>query len=118
MVHIPYLAQKPQAILIAFGWVGQGNGNLVSQMSMTAVALISLAIFLAFLWLSTKGLNTLKVIGGLAGTAMFVMSLLFIVMAIGAPLSRKISILQRLTWEILKLIFLNLTLVISQLFQC
>lgn len=76
VVHIPYLAQKPQAILIAFGWVGQGNGNLVSQMSMTAVALISLAIFLAFLWLSTKGLNTLKVIGGLAGTAMFVMSLL------------------------------------------
>ncbi|KSU14560.1 putative transport protein [Lactococcus lactis subsp. lactis] len=57
VVHIPYLAQKPQAILIAFGWVGQGNGNLVSQMSMTAVALISLAIFLAFLWLSTKGVK-------------------------------------------------------------
>lgn len=89
VVHIPYLAQKPQAILIAFGWVGQGNGNLVSQMSMTAVALISLAIFLAFLWLSTKGLSTLKVIGGLAGTAMFVMSLLFIVMAIGAPFIAK-----------------------------
>ncbi len=89
VVHIPYLAQKPQAILIAFGWVGQGNGNLVNQMSMTAVALASLAIFLAFLWLSTKGLNTLKVIGGLAGTAMFVMSLLFIVMAIGAPFIAK-----------------------------
>ncbi len=70
------------------GWVKE-NGNLVSQMSMTAVALISLAIFLAFLWLSTKGLSTLKVIGGLAGTAMFVMSLLFIVMAIGSTFYRK-----------------------------
>ncbi len=118
VVHIPYLAQKPQAILIAFGWVGQGNGNLVNQMSMTAVALAYLAIFLAFLWLSTKGLNTLKVIGGLAGTAMFVMSLLFIVMRLEHLLSQKISTLQRLTREILKLISLNLTSVISQLSQC
>lgn len=118
VVHIPYLAQKPQAILIAFGWVGQGNGNLVNQMSMTAVALASLAIFLAFLWLSTKGLNTLKVIGGLAGTAMFIMSYFSLSWRLEHLLSQKISILQRLTWEILKLISLNLTSVISQLSQC
>ena len=85
VVHIPYLAQKPQAILIAFGWLFQGNGNLVSTMSVQLVAIVSLVIFLAFLWLSTKGLNTLKVIGGLAGTAMFILSLLFIIMAVGAP---------------------------------
>ncbi|MBK4850468.1 APC family permease [Enterococcus faecium] len=49
------------------------------------VAVISLIIFLAFLYLSTKGLSTLKVIGGLAGTAMFVMSILFILLAVTAP---------------------------------
>ncbi len=85
VVHIPYLAQKPQAILIAFGWITQGNGKLVADLSVALVAIFSLVIFLAFLWLSTKGLNTLKVIGGLAGTAMFVMSLLFILMAVLAP---------------------------------
>ncbi|EOI6433597.1 APC family permease [Enterococcus hirae] len=85
VVHIPYLAQKPQAILIAAGWAVQGNGNIVNTMTVQMVAVISLVIFLAFLYLSTKGLSTLKVIGGLAGTAMFVMSLLFILMAVTAP---------------------------------
>lgn len=41
--------------------------------------------FLGFLVIINKGLTTLKVIGGLAGTAMFVMSILFILLAVGAP---------------------------------
>ncbi|MGX6961437.1 amino acid permease [Vagococcus xieshaowenii] len=85
VVHIPYLAQKPQAILIALGWAVKGDGSFVSGMSVQMVAIISLVIFLLFLYLSTKGLSTLKVIGGLAGTAMFVMSILFILLAVGAP---------------------------------
>ena len=82
VVHIPYLAQKPQAILIALGWAVKGDGTMVSAMPVNLVALASLVIFLLFLYLSTKGLSTLKVIGGLAGTAMFVMSILFILLAI------------------------------------
>lgn len=85
VVHIPYLAQKPQAIMIAMGWAVNGDGNLVSNMSVQMIAICSLIIFLAFLYLSTKGLSLLKVIGGLAGTAMFVMSLLFILLAVTAP---------------------------------
>ncbi|MGI6155878.1 MAG: APC family permease [Enterococcus lemanii] len=85
VVHIPYLAQKPQAILIALGWAVKGDGTMVSAMPVNLVALASLVIFLLFLYLSTKGLSTLKVIGGLAGTAMFVMSILFILLAVGAP---------------------------------
>ncbi|MGS9092570.1 amino acid permease, partial [Salmonella enterica subsp. enterica serovar Infantis] len=30
-VHIPYLAQKPQAILIAFGWALKGDGSLIKE---------------------------------------------------------------------------------------
>ncbi|MGX7351205.1 transporter [Enterococcus canis] len=86
VVHIPYLAQKPQAILIALGWAVQGNGNIVNTMSVSMVSIISLVIFLAFLWLSTKGLTTLKLIGGIAGTATFIMSILFILFAVGAPM--------------------------------
>ncbi|WP_122646349.1 APC family permease [Enterococcus mediterraneensis] len=85
VVHIPYLAQKPQTILIALGWAVKGDGTMVSAMPIKLVAIISLLIFLLFLYLSTKGLSTLKVIGGLAGTAMFVMSILFILLAVGAP---------------------------------
>lgn len=85
VVHIPYLAQKPQGILIALGWAVKRDGTFISDMPMQLISILSLIIFLAFLYLSTKGLSTLKVIGGLAGTAMFIMSILFILLAIGAP---------------------------------
>ncbi|MBV7391971.1 MULTISPECIES: amino acid permease [Enterococcus] len=85
VVHITYLAQKPQSVLIALGWVFRGNGNVATNMSVQTVAIISLVIFLIFLFLSTKGLNTLKFIGSLAGTAMLVMSILFIILAVAVP---------------------------------
>ncbi|MBP2622398.1 APC family permease [Streptococcus oricebi] len=86
VVHIPYLAQKPQGVLIPLGWALQGNGRFLDGLSMPVIVLLSLVIFAAFLYLSTKGLTTLKVIGGLAGSAMFIMSLLFILLAVGAPM--------------------------------
>lgn len=85
VVHITYLAQKPQSVLIALGWVFKGNGEVATNMSVQTVAIISLVIFLIFLFLSTKGLTTLKVIGSVAGTAMLVMSLLFILLAVMIP---------------------------------
>ncbi|MGL4973586.1 MAG: amino acid permease, partial [Culicoidibacterales bacterium] len=46
---------------------------------------IVLVVFLVLLYVSTKGVKILKVIGSIAGTSMFVMSLLFIVLGIAAP---------------------------------
>ncbi len=85
VVHIPYLAQKPQGVLIPLGWALQGNGDFLSSLNMRDIALLSLVIFGVFLYLSTKGLAALKFIGGLAGSAMLVMSLLFVLLAVGAP---------------------------------
>jgi len=77
VVHIPYLAQKPQGVLIPLGWALQGNGDFLSSLDIHWIVILSLLIFGAFLYLSTKGLSTLKVIGGLAGSAMLIMSILF-----------------------------------------
>lgn len=85
VVHITYLAQKPQSVLIALGWVFRGNGDVATNMSVQIVALISLVIFLLFLFLSTKGLTTLKVIGSVAGSGMLIMSILFIILAVAVP---------------------------------
>lgn len=85
VVHIPYLAQKPQAILIALSWLFKGNGDFVGSVDAKIVSLICLAIFLFFLWIASKGLTTLKLIGSVAGISMFVMSLLFILLAVSAP---------------------------------
>lgn len=85
VVHIPYLAQKPQGVLIALGWAVKQDGTLIKSMSPLLVQSISLVIFLLFLWVSSRGVNSLKKIGAVAGTSMFVMSLLYILLVIAAP---------------------------------
>lgn len=85
VVHVPYLAQKPQGILIGLSWLFQGNGDFVNTASAVTVSMICLALFLLFLWLAARGITTLNRIGSVAGTAMFVMSILFIILAVSAP---------------------------------
>lgn len=79
------LSAKPQSVLIALGWVFKGNGRVATDMSVQTVAIISFIIFLIFLFLSTKGLTTLKVIGSVAGSGMLIMSILFIILAVAVP---------------------------------
>lgn len=85
VVHIPYLAQKPQSILIALGWAVKHNGSLTKTMNPIVLQSISLILFLLFLWFASSGVNSLKRIGSIAGTAMFIMSILFIILACTAP---------------------------------
>ncbi|KRM78929.1 amino acid permease [Lapidilactobacillus dextrinicus DSM 20335] len=85
VVHIPYLAQKPQAIMIALSWFFSGNGNFVNVTSSMIVQALSLVIFLIFLFLASRGITTLNRIGSIAGMSMFVMSILFIILGLSAP---------------------------------
>ncbi|MDD6796388.1 MAG: amino acid permease [Clostridiaceae bacterium] len=85
VVHIPYLAQKPQAVVIALGWAIKGDGSLLSSMSTVAIQLICLAVFLLFLWVASRGITSLKKIGTIAGTSIFIMSMLYILLVIAAP---------------------------------
>ncbi len=84
VVHLPYISQKPSSIMIAASWAIFGK-SYVSEMSITFVQLAGLAIFLVALFLASKGLSFLKKIASVAGFAIFVMSLLYIVMMILAP---------------------------------
>ncbi len=85
VVHVPYLAQKSQSILIALGWAIKGDGTLVSSMNTLVAQGIILAIFLFFLWIASRGINSLKTIGTIAGTAVFIMSMLYILLVVSAP---------------------------------
>ncbi|MCD2255624.1 amino acid permease [Agrilactobacillus fermenti] len=93
VVHVPYLAQKPQTIVIALSWLFKGNGSFIKTVSSLTVSLICLALFLLFLWLASRGLTTLNRIGSVAGTAMFIMSLLFIILAVTAPFIAKNTVI-------------------------
>lgn len=85
VVHIPYISQKPQSAVIAGSWALFQNGDIVKEMNPILLQLICLGIFLLFVWVSTKGITGIKRISNVAGGAMFVMSLLFILLMFAAP---------------------------------
>ncbi|GKQ43391.1 transporter [Companilactobacillus sp. RD055328] len=85
IVHVPYLAQKPQTILIGFSWLFQNNGDFVNQTPSYIVQGLSLVLFLVFVWMASRGVATLNRIASIAGTGMFIMSMLFIVLGVTAP---------------------------------
>ena len=91
VVHIPYLAQKPQAALIALGWTVKQDGNFIKDMNPMTAQLLTLAVFLLFLRIASRGITSLKVIGTIAGTSVFVMSLLYVVLMLAAPAIRGIQ---------------------------
>ena len=85
VVHVPYLAQKPQSILVALSWVFFQDGDLVKGVNPILLQSIVLVIFIIFLWIASRGVTSLKRIGALAGTAMFIMGILYILMMLAAP---------------------------------
>lgn len=85
VVHVPYLAQKPQGILVALSWAVKGNGDFVKETSSLVISLICFVIFLFFLWFASKGIKAINAISSLAGICAFIMSMLFIVLAVAAP---------------------------------
>jgi amino acid transporter len=92
VVHVPYLAQKPQTILIAFSWLFQSNGSFVKTANALVVQLLCLVLFFIFLWMSSRGITTLNRLGSIAGSAMFVLSILFIILGVSAPMMTGSSI--------------------------
>ena len=83
--HITYIASKGSGGLKALSWMVFQNGEKYDSFPTIAVQLATLAVFLFFCWVASRGLNPLKKLATLAGTSMFVMSILYIVMMFAAP---------------------------------
>ncbi|NIZ41469.1 amino acid permease (plasmid) [Entomospira entomophila] len=96
VVHVPYLAQKPQAALVALGWatkwMNADGMSFMTFLSPLTIQLIVLAIFLVFMYVASRGITSLKTIGYLAGMSTFVLSFLFVFLAIMAPAIRNVPI--------------------------
>ncbi|WMJ80694.1 amino acid permease [Clostridium sp. MB40-C1] len=84
VVHMPYISQKPSGFMIATSWA-IFQDKRISQMNTKMLQLCCLIIFLVALYIASKGLNPLKKLAAIAGTSMFVMSILFIILMISAP---------------------------------
>ncbi len=79
VVHMPYISQKPSKIIVALGWA-LFRDNRAQNLPPVLISGISLLIFALAIVLALRGIGFLKKISAVAGTAMFIMSLLYIVM--------------------------------------
>ena len=84
--HITYIASKSSGGLKALSWAIFRNEETYDSLPTLWVQLATLVVFLFFAWVASKGLNPLKKLATVAGTSMFVMSILYILMMFGAPL--------------------------------
>lgn len=83
--HITYIASKGSGSLKALSWAVFRNAETYDTFPTIAVQLATLAVFLVGCFIASKGLNPLKKLLSLAGTSMFVMSILYIIMMLAAP---------------------------------
>lgn len=97
IVHMPYISQKPSAALIAGSWA-LFQDNRASQMNTLVLQGICLGVFLFAMYIASKGIRILKTLATLAGTAMFVMSLLYILLMMAAPLITDASLVN-IHWD-------------------
>lgn len=84
VVHLPYISQKPQTMMIGLTWLFT-QSNAISSFSPLFLQGSCLVIFLLALWLSSHGVDMVKKVSTIAGSSMFVMSILFVIMMIAAP---------------------------------
>ena len=83
--HITYIASKPSGGLKALSWVIFRSAEYYDSLPSLYVQLATFALLLLFCFVASRGLNPLKSMATLAGSSMFVMSLLYIVMMFAAP---------------------------------
>lgn len=83
--HITYIASKGSGGLKALSWAIFRDHETYDTIPTVYVQLATLAVFLICCYIASRGLNPLKKLTTIAGTSMFVMSLLYIVMMFAAP---------------------------------
>ena len=82
--HITYIASKSSGGLKALSWAVFRNAETYDTFPTIGVQLVTFAVLLVFCWVASRGLNPLKKLAAIAGTSMFVMSILYIVMIFAA----------------------------------
>ncbi|MCD8371662.1 MAG: amino acid permease [Clostridiales bacterium] len=83
--HITYIASKGSGFLKALSWTVFRNAETYDSFPTLYIQLGTLAVFLIGCLIASRGINPLKKILTVAGTSMFVMSFLYILMMLAAP---------------------------------
>lgn len=100
VVHMPYIASKSSAGLKALSWVLFQDSSFYDSLDTWVVQLMTLVIFLVFAYIVSKGLNPLKSVATLASSSLFIISLLFIVLMLAAPVINPQGGYQNIDWSL------------------
>ncbi len=84
VVHVPYIASKPQSATISLSWVLTAGSDAVDKFSTLELQIFYMLIFGLFVFLATKGITSIRRLSSIAGTAMFTMGILYIILALSA----------------------------------
>lgn len=84
-VHVTYIASKSSGGLKALSWAIFRNAETYDTLPTHLVQAITLAVFLLFCWVASQGIKPLEKMTTIAGSSMFVMSILYIIMMFAAP---------------------------------
>lgn len=98
VVHIPYIASKGSGGLKALAWMFLAN-TWYDSLSPFVVQMATGVVFVAFLFVASRGLSPLKALTTAAGSSMFVMSILFIIMMFAAPVINPQATYVPLDWS-------------------
>lgn len=80
---LPYVVDVANSVVISFGWIVQGNGDIQSFLGNAWFSILTAVIFVVFIWLQHFFKNkSLEVMSTIGGGAMFIMTVLFVVMTI------------------------------------
>lgn len=83
--HITYIASKASGGLKALSWAVFRNAETYDALPSLIVQPLTLVVLLLFCLIASRGINPLKKLASIAGTSMFVMSLLYILLMFAAP---------------------------------
>ena len=103
-VHITYIASKGSGGLKAMGWMFFQSAEAYDTIPTLYIQLATLCVFLFFCWVASRGLNPLKNLAAIAGSSMFVMGILYILLMLAAPTLNPNGGYLKMDWSLTNLI--------------
>lgn len=99
-VHISYIVGKLSGGLKAISWVVFQDAKTYDSINKGIIQIMTLILLILFCWIATRGLGPIKRMATLAGSSMFVMGILFIIMMFAAPEINPNGVYLKNVWSI------------------
>ena len=99
---VPYIVDVSNSVIVSFSWIIFGDNSLDKRMSTFWFGLLTFAIILLFILLENRLKNSLEILSLLGGGAMFIMSMLFVLLAAWAVMHGHHIATQPFNWSAFK----------------